>query len=185
MKHKSQPPMALLFLAMVPLSINNPTRLEAESPKFPNANQKTVANKLQVRDLELGHRGTASGQLFNTNGQPEIATTIRFSRPGLPVRETQTDRSGRFALTGLAGGFYQIEAGNLKVSCRCWSAGSAPPKTGKAILLVSNETIQRGQRPIQHLFLSKDALFGYAVTTAIVVPILVHQNRREAPAASQ
>ena len=134
-----------------------------------------------ILDLSLGISGRLSGQVIDAQGKPMPQRTVVVQRtPGGEVVQSLTDREGRFSIENLKGGMFQISAGSASVLCRCWTANTAPPSAIRQLLLVSDDSISRGQRPIGELLFSNPILIGLIIAAAIAIPIAVHNSKKSA-----
>jgi len=104
-----------------------------------------VTVPLAMRDVQLDAQGTLRGQVLNTAGiaLPESRVVVRQN--GLLVAESATDKEGRFELTGLRGGTYELQTRDTSSWVRLWKEDSAPPSATKAALLVAEKETVRGQ----------------------------------------
>lgn len=98
-----------------------------------------------IRDVQLGAHGTLRGQVVSSAGVPQAGVPVLVSRNGRLVASVASDGRGEFTVSGLQGGLYVMVAGQQAVACRAWSAGTAPPSAQPSLLLVSEDTVQRGQ----------------------------------------
>jgi hypothetical protein len=132
-----------------------------------------------MHDIALGRAGTLSGQLIDESGVP-LASQRIIARGGAgqPIAAV-SDRDGRFTLTGLRGGLYEISTERSSLACRCWTPNAAPPRALKEVLLVAERDVERGQRPIADL-LTGPVLIGLIIAAAIAIPIAVHNSQKSA-----
>lgn len=140
----------------------------------PLAGQRT-----RVLDVALSPHGTLSGQIVDSAGLPLANQPILAARVNEQPLEVTSNEQGRFSIVGMRGGLYQLSAGGAAVACRCWLAGTAPPAAGTQVLLVAEEDIQRGQRPIADL-IAGPVLIGLIIAAAIAIPIAVHNSQDDA-----
>lgn len=133
-----------------------------------------------VRDIALGSNGSMSGQLVDVQGRGRANQIVVIKRQGGDPVKTQTDKDGRFNLSGLSGGTYQIATLDSAAVCRCWSEKTAPPAARKELLLVSGEGIERGQYPFSDMLFSAPVLIALVIAAAIAIPIAVHNSQDDA-----
>jgi hypothetical protein len=70
-----------------------------------------------IRDIALGKNGSLSGQLLDAQGHGRANEMVVIHRQGAEPRQVQTDSQGRFAVSGLSGGTYQICVGDCGGYC--------------------------------------------------------------------
>lgn len=133
-----------------------------------------------VRDVALGKDGRMTGQLVDAQGQGRANQVVLIQRPGSEPQRFQTDRAGRFTITGLSGGTYHVATADAAAICRCWSVHTAPPAAQRELLLVSGDGIQRGQHPFGEMLFSAPVLIALVIAAAIAIPIAVHNSRDDA-----
>ena len=103
-----------------------------------------IAQTKKIIDIELDRQGRLLGVLVDTNGKPEALKKIQIRQGKKLLAETKTDRNGRFLVSKLRGGVYQIVSKDQAAVVRVWSNGTAPPKSKNAVLLVTGK-VARGQ----------------------------------------
>jgi hypothetical protein len=130
-----------------------------------------------IRDIALGPNGSLSGQLVDAQGHARPNQPVLVQRQGGEPHKTQTDESGRFVMTGLTGGTYQVATLDSAALCRCWTEKVAPPAARKDVLLVTGEGVQRGQHPFGEMLFSAPVLIGLVIAAAIAIPIAVHNSQ--------
>ena len=60
--------------------------------------------------VRLGRTASLSGRITSTAGAPIACAEVRAVRTGEPLHVTSTDADGRFLVTGLSAGAYEVEA---------------------------------------------------------------------------
>ena len=103
-----------------------------------------TAQTKKIIDIELDQQGRLLGVLVDTNGKPEPLKKLQIQQGKKVVAEVKTDRAGRFQVSKLRGGVYQIVGKDQTAVVRVWSNGTAPPKSKDAVLLVTGKAT-RGQ----------------------------------------
>jgi len=98
----------------------------------------------KVIDIELDRQGRLLGALVDRNGKPEALKKIQIRQGKKLLAETKTDREGRFEVSKLRGGIYQVISKDQAALVRVWSNGTAPPKSKELVLLVTGQAT-RGQ----------------------------------------
>lgn len=136
---------ALAGLACFGTLIPQQSLSAADSTPEPRVSKadSTVQTK-KIIDIELDRQGRLLGVLVDTNGKPEALKKIQLRQGKKLLAETKTDRNGRFLVSKLRGGVYQIVSKDQAAVVRVWSNGTAPPKSKNAVLLVTGK-VARGQ----------------------------------------
>lgn len=136
---------ALAGLACFGTLIPQQSLSAADSTPEPRVSKadSTVQTK-KIIDIELDRQGRLLGVLVDTNGKPEALKKIQLRQDKKLLAETKTDRNGRFLVSKLRGGVYQIVSKDQAAVVRVWSNGTAPPKSKNAVLLVTGK-VARGQ----------------------------------------
>jgi hypothetical protein len=106
--------------------------------------QPVVSQQAQIQDVSL-NSGTFAGQVVDQQGRPIAGAAVSLSQQGAGGVDTVTDASGRFQVSNLAGGVYQITAADTITVCRIWAENSAPPVATDGLLVVSQRDVVRGQ----------------------------------------
>lgn len=105
---------------------------------------KSPQTSRKISDIELDQQGRLLGVLVDENGKPEALKKVEIRQGKRTLAVTRTDRDGRFQVSRLRGGVYQIASGDQSAVVRVWSNGTAPPKSKSAVLLVTGK-VTRGQ----------------------------------------
>jgi hypothetical protein len=171
-------------------------RAPAPTGTNPAATSPTATNPAAteplVIDVALQGGGELTGQVIGQDGTCGARETVYILRQGVGVGSCQTDASGRFGMTGLAGGVYEVRWAHGATICRLWAAQTAPPSAKPNLLLTANSTV-RGQTgtPSPGRSLLKGPLpwiaAGVVVTGLIwwdVVAAQKHRYERDHPSAS-
>lgn len=132
------------------------------------------------KDVALGVLGELRGQLLDAQGRVRANEFVMVQRPGQAPIRVQTDDQGRFVVAGLSGGAYQVFAKESAITCRCWTAQTAPPVARQELLVVTGEGVQRAQRPFGDLLFSTPVLVGLVIAAAVAIPIAVHNSQDDA-----
>ena len=141
------------------------------------AGQKPVASQQTIRvinDVALGVNGELTGQLVNQQGRPLAKQKIVLRNAGRVISQGITNTDGRFVLTGVTSGLYEmVTPGGLRV-LRCWSATAAPPSAVEEILVTNVDSVERGQNPISKLM--TPLTIGLILAAAASIPFIVNDN---------
>lgn len=108
-----------------------------------NAADSPAGNR--IADIMLHEGGTMVGVLVDSNGKPVAQEKIVLKQGNQVAAITQSNKAGQFAVRGLRGGVYQVEAGKHRSLVRAWTARTAPPAANQAVQLVTQGDIVRGQ----------------------------------------
>jgi hypothetical protein len=96
-------------------------------------------------DVALRDGGVLVGQVVNPQGLAKAGANISIRQGNHEVVRTTSDANGVFAAKGLRGGQYEILTDEGIRTCRLWAPNTAPPAARPAALLVSGQTVVRGQ----------------------------------------
>ncbi len=134
-------------------------------------------------DVELAG-GELAGLLTDRSGNPHADAWVQLYRDGNMIDAQRTGGEGEFSFRIENGGMLQLAAGDHMQFVRCWSEDTAPPKS-VARVLVATDHVYRGQiHPAACGFGNPWVITGIAVA-AIVIPVAIHNNRNDRPAASE
>lgn len=89
-----------------------------------------------VSDVELDAGGDLQGVVRDPTGNPSPNTQVVVLRNHEELASSITDADGHFAIGGLRGGVYSIEAEGGAVPVRVWAAGTGPPVAQPAAQIV-------------------------------------------------
>jgi hypothetical protein len=97
------------------------------------------------------------------------------------VAMTKTDRSGRFAISNLSEGLFEVVVDGpgspSRRTCRVWAPSSAPPTARNQMDMILGEGIVRGQGPFPILSFPQAAAVTGVVAGAIAAPVIYHNVR--------
>lgn len=167
--HRRQSVTALLIISLCAAPL---ARLQAQERLVPSTNDR------RVLDVALTPQGSLAGLILDGSGQPVAHQPVVAEPVAGQPHAVVSDAAGRFSIAGLRGGVYRVSAAGTSLACRCWTAGTAPPAAGEQVLLVADEEIQRGQRPIGDL-LGGPVLLALIIAAAIAIPIAVHNSQKK------
>jgi hypothetical protein len=127
-------------------------------------------------DIALREGGLLVGQVVDVQGvvKANAAVSIRFANR--EVVRTTTDENGMFAAKGLRGGQYQLLTQDGLSVCRLWAADTAPPSARPAALVVTGDSVVRGQGPVGNWVTWMKAhpyITAGTVATAIAIPVAI------------
>lgn len=187
---------AWIILIGIPLRAESQTPPPDSSPSRdwrqagPAAEHKN--SRVVVHHVALGGpNGVLMGRVVDPCGDPgarhppspkgdNAVANLRVAllHNGHAMALTRTDRSGRFALTNLSPGRYQVLVDTPKsatcLTCRVWAPSSAPPTARHSVDLMLGEGIVRGQGPFPILSFPQAAALTGVVGGAIAAPVIYH-----------
>lgn len=134
---------AAVALAMVGVAFPQ-TRILAEQ-NLPTKSSVKILSQNTTLDVSLGKSGTFSGRTVDHTGAPVEGATVVLKQGKTIVGETVTDENGRFALSSVKSGVYQVSSGETEGTYRLWNEKAAPPSAKSQGLLVLGENGARGQ----------------------------------------
>ncbi len=111
----------------------------------PQADAADAAAANRIADIMLHDGGTMIGVLVDANGRPVAQENVVLKQGNRVAAITQSNKLGQFAVRGLRGGVYQVEAGKHRSLVRVWTAQTAPPAASQAGQFVTRDDIVRGQ----------------------------------------
>ena len=97
------------------------------------------------RDVALQSGGVLSGQVVDAQGAPVIQTPVSIQFSGKEIARVVTDNTGKFSVSSLNGGVYQITAAGKMDFYRCWAPNTAPPAAQQGLMLISDSELVRAQ----------------------------------------
>jgi hypothetical protein len=162
---------SLVALAMVSMLL--PHRGLATEPVAEN-----VRPSISIVDVALAEDGSLSGQVMDLQGVPVASTTVAVVRQGEVVATVQTDSQGRYSVSGLNTGLYQVVTEQGITVCRVWSAKAAPPSAQAEALVIDGTHTMRGVmggRPWGSI-LSNPWVLGGIVAAAIAIPLALDKK---------
>jgi len=137
------------------------------------------------KDISLHKGGVLLGQIVDAQGASVASAQVSLYSGGKEVARTQSDRTGKFSVSGLKGGVYQVASANNRGVYRLWSPRTAPPAAGRGMMLVSGSDIARGQSGgpfggIANWISQHPIMTAGAVAAAIAIPIAIDDNNSPA-----
>jgi hypothetical protein len=123
------------------------------------------------------------GQVVNEQGaaQANVPVSLRYQDRDLAA--AKTTKEGYFAFKGVRGGVYQLVAAKGHGVYRVWSPGTAPPAAQEGAMVVSDDTVVRGQENCGgfRAFITNPLVIAGIVATAVAVPVAIHNSQHHAP----
>jgi len=134
------------------------------------------------RDVTLHEGGVLLGQVVDAQGASVAMSQVSLFAGGKEVARTQSDRTGKFSVSGLQGGVYQVASANHRGLYRLWSPKTAPPAAQRGMMLVTDTDIARGQGGggpfggIANWVAQHPILTAGGVAAAIAIPIALDDD---------
>lgn len=99
-----------------------------------------------VKDLRLGSNGTLSGVIVDETGKPVASAPVVIGQKGKPFAEFDTGADGRYAVSGLKPGVYQVVSFAGVETVRVHKSKDAPAGAIQGIVqVITSDGIARGQ----------------------------------------
>ena len=121
----------------------------------------------QTSDVALSGGGTLTGQVVNSQGLGLDGAQVVVRQGDKTVAQTVANKDGYFSVNNLRGGTYQVQAGNGVGMYRLWTTKSAPRSAKPRALLVSGNTVVRGQGGMDFITLTTVVASGTAAGFSI------------------
>ena len=113
------------------------------------AADNAAVRRAVIHDVALGRENTLSGVVLTSSGAGKAGAHVQAVFKGEVVAETRTDGQGRFNLRLSRGGVHVINVDKQAVQlCRAWMPGAAPPVAKRALAVVVEQEVVRGQGAI-------------------------------------
>lgn len=106
--------------------------------------QTAQAARPLIRDVALQPGGVLHGQVLNEQAAVQAKSKVAVVHKGKPLTVTETDKDGRFVLTGLEPGVYELHLAQGGGAYRLWAPQTAPPVAQQSVLLVEEGQVVRG-----------------------------------------
>ncbi len=162
----------------------------AEPPVAPPDPAAWSARDVSVDDVALRAEGILLGRVVTAGegglrrGVAGVGIVLR--RQSRVVAQTATDAEGRFAISHLSGGVYELAArtpqGVYNRCCRLWAGSAAPPSAMAEIELVDDGQhgqLVRGQSPFPVASIGRVATIAGIAAGAIAVPAIYNTKKTE------
>ena len=133
-----------------------------------------VPQAAMISDVALGAHGTLRGQVVDAAGGAMAGVNITIRQQENLIAQTTSDATGKFEVSGLPGGIFQITTDQSAGSFRFWAPETAPPAARASVLVVHDSAAVRGQSALGRL-LSRPLAIAGIVATAVAVPVVIHQ----------
>lgn len=123
-------------------------------------------------DIALQENGMLLGMIVDVQGQPASGAAVSLRQANREVVRFAADAQGRFAVTGLRGGMYEIATPRSTGLYRLWAANTAPPSAQAGVLIVEGAAQVRGQSPFPVASIGRVATVTGLIAGGIAVPVV-------------
>lgn len=146
------------------------------APTNTDAPAKAATTPPSTIDVSLDDKDVLKGHLVDSAGNPAADVNVFLLNDGRIVAAGCSNEKGAFAIANLAGGKYQIAAGDRAVDVRCWAGDTAPPNAVASTLIQVND-VQRAQVHPGTCLLANPWIAGGIIAAAILVPVAIKNVR--------
>lgn len=131
-----------------------------------------------IRDVALQPGGVLNGQVLNEQATAQANSKVAVVHKGKPVTVAETDKDGRFVLTGLQPGVYELHLAAGGGAYRVWAPRTAPPAAEQSVLLVQDNRVVRGlHQGAGHFgWLANPWVLAGIVAAAIAIPLAIDDD---------
>jgi hypothetical protein len=142
------------------------------------AGQTVQAASPVIRDVALQPGGILNGQVLNEQAVAQGQAKVAVVHKGKPLTVTETDNAGRFVLTGLEPGVYELHLAEGGGAYRVWAPRTAPPAAEQSVLLVQDSRVVRGMHQGAGHFgwLANPWVLAGIVALAIAIPLALDDD---------
>lgn len=103
-------------------------------------------NRQLTTDVALAAQGMLVGQVVDQQGIGIADARVVVRQHDRDLVGAVSDRTGKFAVSGLRSGTYQLAAANGQATVRLWTANAAPPVAKSHVMIVSgSDQVVRAQ----------------------------------------
>jgi hypothetical protein len=114
--------------------------------------------------------------VVDLQGASTVGVPVSVRSQDKEVAKTATAKDGRFTVSGLRGGVYQVAAGEGQGVYRVWSAKAAPPSAQKNAVVYTG---MFGGGP--KMLLTNPIVIAGIVATAVAVPVALANSHSSSP----
>lgn len=130
-----------------------------------------------IRDVALQPGGVLNGQVLNEQAVAQAHAKLAVVHKGKPLTVTETDAAGRFVLTGLEPGIYELHLAEGGGAYRVWAPQTAPPAAEEGALLIQDSRVVRGNHGGGHFgWLANPWVLAAIVAAAIAIPLAIDDD---------
>jgi len=128
-----------------------------------------------VGDVALDAHGVMHGVVVDPQGVPLSGVDVSLWQANRELVQTKTNTAGRFGISGLRNGAYQVAAGRYVRAFRVWPSRTAPPSAKQMAVVVTTDDVVRGQRRFGEAFDTNVLVVGAMVAAAIALPLTMNR----------
>jgi hypothetical protein len=154
------------LLAIVVLGVSSRSATSADTPTPGGVTTP-------VQDGVLLDQNVLLGQVVDPNGRPAALQDVSVRQNDRVLVTNRTAADGRFAVSGLRPGVYQIATPSTVTSVRLWTPETAPPVAESEVIVVHGGPIVAS--PLQRAgwirILGNPWVMGGIAVTAVAVPV--------------
>jgi len=176
MKHVRWTMVALASLGMVCPQAG----VYAASPKAASSKTTATTPAVKTTDIALAKGGVFAGRVVDDQGKGVNGAAVTIRQTGKVVAETVTSDNGKFTISNLRGGTYDVTAGQSQGVYRLWAVDTAPPSAVENATLVSSTRVVRGQIGTTNALMYGAYAFGIAGLTTGIIAINELQDKQDA-----
>lgn len=147
-----------------------------------------VPTGAKLSDVALQENGVVLGQVVDAQGIAVAMAPVAISSGGKEIARTQTDSTGKFSVSGLKGGVYQVAAAGQQGVYRLWAPRTAPPAAQQGLMVVSQGNLVRAQsvpgghfQGIMSWISQHPIMTAGIVATAIAIPVALNDDDPATP----
>jgi hypothetical protein len=119
--------MLATFNLVFPVSL-----LQASDRTAPNNAVRSNEYRSHITDIALEKGGRFTGHVLDVQGRPSVDFKVVAVQNGEQIDTVSTDSRGRFQISHLRGGMFQLTAGPHTYLCRGWGARYGSAGRGEA-----------------------------------------------------
>lgn len=124
-----------------------------------------------IVDLSLSGDSLLQGQLVDASGNAVDNAQISVWQRDQRLGAIMTGREGRFQIQGLQAGLYRLDCPGNSLMCRVWPTDIAPPTAKETVVLVTGDSVVRGQYGCFDPVTTTSLLLGIAGVTLAAITL--------------
>lgn len=131
-----------------------------------------------VQDVVLLEGNVLLGQLVDAHGRPGAAMDVSVLQNSRVIVTNRTTADGRFAVSGLRSGVYQIATPTSVSTVRLWTREVAPPVADSEAVILCGETIvaRRVRRTSWLGILGNPWVMAGITAGAVAIPLAIDDD---------
>ncbi len=142
--------------------------------------QKNKKKSERIHDVAMNASGALQGLVIDSQGKKLAGAQVTILRNNKNVVTTVTDREGKFQVSNLTTGIYELRSGEGKGVVRLWSEQVAPPAAKSRVLLVNDGKLTaRAQAGLLEEARVVDfAVLGLSITSVALSGVALGKDRK-------